>query len=109
MTKLGLSDREQADFISFWLPQLKQKEFAFIQFIIDEDYQNHICKMNIEPKPNSMRRVYMLFTAYDQVMPTDTYKPQPYPSFIRDGYTLIEWGGTNKLNCEIFDYVTVKK
>ncbi len=94
LTQIGLNNKEQADFITFWAPQMINKKQLFIQFLIDDEYEQNISSMNITPKPTSTKRVYML---YQEIGVEDDFTPyieQLLPSFTRKGYTMIEWGGT---------------
>lgn len=106
LTTLGLNYQEKADFITYWMPRIQQKEYAFIQFMIDEDYESNISSMTVSPAPNSMRRIFMLFTLYDKKPIHGNYEEQELPSFERKGFTLIEWGGSQKRNCQAFIYET---
>lgn len=109
LTRLGLNRTEQTDFITFWLPKLLQKDYAFIQFVIDDDYEAHISAMAVNPAPENMRRVYMIFTLFDQDELGRSYESQHFPSFNREGFTLVEWGGTQKPNCEFLTHDHVEK
>ena len=62
LTKMGLNQNEQTDFITFWAPQICLNEYVFIQFLIDEDYDEHIAGLDVSPIPDSRRRIFMQFT-----------------------------------------------
>lgn len=94
LTQLGLNETESADFITYWLPKMQKKPYAFIQFMLDEDYNNNISEMSVDPKPDSARRVFMLFSSFEREQTEIDYHPQIYPAFGRCGFTLIEWGGS---------------
>ena len=94
LSQLGLNDKESADFITYWGPRMIKQKYAFVQFLVDEDYENRISEIDITPLPDSQRRVYMLFTPLDfENLPFD-YQKQILPSFERTGFSLIEWGGS---------------
>lgn len=89
---LGLNFKERSDFITFWVPQLLEKEYVLIQWIVDTDYNEMIAKMEVNPEPDALRRVYMLASPTDN--PHIELKPQKLNSFERFGFTIVEWGGT---------------
>jgi hypothetical protein len=51
LTKVGLTDIEQADFITYWVPRLIQNDLNFIHFEFNEGYEKLISKMKITPAP----------------------------------------------------------
>ncbi len=101
LEQMGFNETEKTDFITFWGPRIVAHNFSFVQFVIDEDYESQIASLNIEPKPDANRRVYMKFTGYE-IDPQIESVPQTFESFQRTGFTLLEWGGTeigqNKIN-----------
>ena len=94
LTKLGLNDIEKTDFITYWAPRLLKEDFAFVQFIVDEDYDKLISQMQISPEPDHMRRVFILFTPYTREQGAGWFKEQKLTSFERKGFTVVEWGGS---------------
>ena len=50
-------------------------------------------KLTIDPKPDSELRVFMAWKPLNRAQPIE---PQTFPSFERDGFTVVEWGG-----CEV--------
>ena len=102
LTKLGLNSKEMTDFITFWAPQMIQHEKVAVQFLLDEQYDKEIAHLEISPKPKNALRIYMI---YKEVKSDESkYTPQNLTnfSFSRDGFTLVEWGGT-ELEVESFD------
>lgn len=94
LTELGLNEKEQTDFITYWAPRIIQKQYATIQFLVDEDYASEIGALNVTPKPDCIRRVYLLFTGGDQATESVHSVPRKIKPFHREGFTIIEWGGT---------------
>jgi len=95
LSNLGLNAREQTDFITFWAPRMIQHNEVFVQFLIDDDY-DVISTMEITPKPDHIRRIYLLYTAMENI-PTETKLQQQDFDFApldRSGFTIIEWGGS---------------
>jgi len=101
LSKLGLNEKEQTDFITYWAPRMIQKEFAFVQFLVDEEYETSIAGLTVNPKPDSQRRIYMLFTPLEKPFVFLEYETQILPSFSRKGLTLIEWGGSELGNPQL--------
>lgn len=55
---LGLNDRESCDFITFWLPVLLKNKLSLCSFQTEEFFFKN-CEMKIEPKPDSVLRVFL--------------------------------------------------
>ena len=98
LTALGLNQTEQTDFITYWGPRLAAHPYAFVQFIVDEQYDTKIAKLNVTPAPVSQRRIYLLFMPLDQAHVGFSFATQQLPPFERKGLTLIEWGGSELRN-----------
>ncbi len=86
---LGLNEREAEEFIVYWLPQLEANEYNFIRFATEEEI-NNIMPLEVNPKPDSIIRVYMQFKAVNK---NYNCEEQILEQQKRNGYTLIEWGG----------------
>ena len=98
LTNMGFNDRERTDFITFWSPRMIRSEFNLVQFLVDEDYADNIATISICPEPDHMKRVYLLFTPLDKE-PEFTIVSQAFDTLERDGFTVLEWGGSEiKLN-----------
>lgn len=103
LMELGLNATEQTDFITYWGPRLTQHNFATIQFLVDDAYDKEIAELNIIPKPDVQRRVYMIFKGSELGFSPVNIKTPSFSDFKRSGFTLLEWGGTeisgvNELN-----------
>ncbi|MBD3636655.1 MAG: hypothetical protein HUJ25_04880 [Crocinitomicaceae bacterium] len=94
LTLLGFLDKEKADFITYWAPILKKGRFALIHFVVDDDYEDQIASLDITPKPESMRRVFMLCATLDTPNSGLDLEEQELTSFERKGFTVVEWGGS---------------
>ena len=89
LSEAGLTSKEQTDFITYWAPRLAQNENNFVHFEFNEDC-NQFATLDINPKPNNLYRIYMLW------FPTEiahSLAPQPIQKINRDGFTVLEWGG----------------
>lgn len=96
---LGLNSTEKTDFITYWAPKMLQSERLFVQFLVDDDC-NSLAELNVNPKPDSQRRIYMLY----REIPTDVqveFTPQKLIPLRRKGFTLIEWGGSEIKDAEL--------
>lgn len=85
---LGLNEKERADFITYWAPQLIKNEYNIIKFDTEE-YASKV-SLNIEPQPDSMIRVFMIFKAANG---TEKIKKQKLDEVQREGFIAVEWGG----------------
>ena len=87
---LGLNDREANEFIIYWLPILEQNEYNLIRFE-SIDIINEQMPLIINPKPDSIIRVLM---EYKKVDKDYIIKEQELITPSRNGFTVVEWGGT---------------
>ncbi len=90
LPKIGLLPSEYNDFIVYWYPKMERNKFNLIHFANDSEYGN-FAKLNITPKPDSLLRVFMVIKPIDREV---IVKPQTLTPFTRNGFTVVEWGGT---------------
>lgn len=90
---LGFNQTEKTDFITYWGPVLQQKEYAFIQFAEDELYESEIAALNITPKPDASKRVFIYCSPLNSDQIGMEVVDQELSSFERKGFTVVEWGG----------------
>ncbi|MGH4123864.1 MAG: hypothetical protein ACREV6_13135 [Clostridium sp.] len=86
---LGLTPKEYNEFIVYWLPVMKENKYNLITFA-GEAYEN-IAKLTITPKPDSILRVMMVFKPLNKSIKIVEQELKP---FVRSGFTVVEWGGT---------------
>jgi len=89
LAQMGLNSQEIEDYITYWCPRMSTNEKNFIHFIFNKEYNNY-ASITIDPKPDQLFRVYMLWSKATD-MPV---KEQKLESFKRVGFTVVEWGGT---------------
>ena len=89
LTALGLNARERNEFIIYWLPQMENNPYNLISFQ-QKDYTDQ-AKLEITPTPDSLLRVFMAWQPLKQAVDIE---PQELASFDREGFTVVEWGGT---------------
>ncbi len=99
LTEFGLNDKEKADFITFWGPQIMKNEHSFVHFVTNEDC-NQFAELEIIPKPDHVYRLYIQITPISKEK-THTYKDQKLSKIDRTGFTVIEWGGSNFNNSQL--------
>lgn len=87
--RLGLNQRETADFIEFWEPRLQDAPYYFVSFM-GRNVMDRLAPLTVEPKPDTVIRVLMDFKPLDQPIKVESY---PLRSVERKGFTVVEWGG----------------
>lgn len=95
LSKLGLNPTEQADFITFWAPLITKHDEVYVQFLIDEEYEESIAEMQVTPQPNQSRRIYMLYTDARDMQSFNVVQQEIETIPLdRSGFVLVEWGGS---------------
>ena len=92
---LGLSDKEAADFITYWAPRIRANEYTFVSFDASSYAQQVTYSFADEAgapvEPDTFIRVFMTIRAADA---TEDVTPQVFgPTPTRSGFTVVEWGG----------------
>lgn len=91
LSKLGLNEKEIADFNEFWIPSIEKegKPYVFITFYnqarIDKE-----APLKISPKPDSVIRVYFDHKVLDAPI---NVEGQELTANERKGFAVVEWGG----------------
>lgn len=94
LSLIGLNDTEATDFITFWGPILQKKEYALVQFLLDEEYDQKVGLIETVPEMQSVKRVYMLCTGFTSLDEIPKVVSQTFKPFERKGGVLVEWGGS---------------
>ena len=95
---LGLTDKEAADFITFWAPQIRANEYTFVSFDASSYASQATYSFTDEAgapiEPDAFIRVFMTIRAADanEVVTPQLFGPTP----TRSGFTVVEWGGTEQ-------------
>ena len=89
LSGMGMAPREYNEFIVYWLPYMQDNTYNLISFQW-ENYDES-AKLNITPEPDNMLRVFMAFKALNE--PVEVPE-QELPVLNREGFTVVEWGGT---------------
>lgn len=89
LAKLGLNRKEANEFIVYWLPVMEPNPYNLISFQ-SEAYTAH-ARLAVTPEPDTVLRVFM---AWKPLAETVEVEPQELTAPERNGFTLVEWGGT---------------
>ncbi len=107
LAEIGLLPHEYNEFIVYWLPQMQDNAYNLISF--QGVAYTDSAKLSVEPQPDSAFRVFMAFKALNNDADVkalgknvssmeDVFdinlEPQVFETFERNGFTLVEWGGT---------------
>ena len=87
--EMGLTPKEYNEFIVYWLPKMHDNKYNLVTFAGKEYTDN--AKLEITPQPDSILRVFMVFKPLDEKI---TIKAPEIKPFMRKGFTVVEWGGT---------------
>lgn len=85
---MGLNENEKNEFIVYWVPRMMKNRYNLISFQM-ENYEE-MAKLTVNPKPDSMLRVFMAFKPLDEKI---SVPEQKLDRFERKGFALVEWGG----------------
>ncbi len=91
LPKMGLNPTEYNEFIVYWTPLMQDNAYNFIHFMFNDEYDERVAGIEVSPKPDNMFRMFMVYKplfAFQEVIPQTIQKAN------REGFTLIEWGGT---------------
>ena len=88
---LGLTPKEYNEMIVYWLPKMQHNAYNHVYFATTS--YTDTARLEIEPKPDSLLRVFMVFRPLDQ---PKQVKEQSLQTFERKGFSVIEWGGSEQ-------------
>lgn len=89
LQQMGLTPREYNEFIVYWLPQMQNNPYNIISF--QTDVYTDLAWLKVDPQPDSVLRVFMAAKASSVYVEME---PQEWETFVREGFTVVEWGGT---------------
>ncbi len=100
LTEVGLTSKEQADFITYWAPRMVQFDKTFVRFEFNEEC-NRYAELDISPTPDQLYRIYMgWMPIFEEMNPAPT--PQEIKPIVRKGFVVLEWGGFETILTEIY-------
>ena len=88
----GFQAKEYDEFIEFWAPRMKSKDYVYVYFMPQADYDK-LVPMDISPQPDTIIRTYMIYKSLDEPIKVE---PQIFTAPERKGFTVVEWGGDLK-------------
>ena len=96
--QLGLSDKEAADFITYWAPRIRANEYTFVSFdassYVGQATYSFTDEAGAPVEPDTFIRVFMTIRAADA---NEEVTPQVFgPTPTRSGFTVVEWGGAEQ-------------
>lgn len=88
LSYMRLSDGEQDDFITYWLPRMQENPYNLISFQFGnyDEYED----LHISPEPDCLIKVFMAYKPLDEPV---EIAPQALSGAERCGFTAVEWGG----------------
>lgn len=90
LAALGLTEKEANAFIVYWLPRMQENPYNLITF--QSTAYTDAAELDIEPAPDTVIRVFMVWQGLDKAI--DIAEPTLPATPARDGFTVVEWGGT---------------
>lgn len=89
LKRLGLNRKEANEFIVYWLPLMEQNPYNIITF--QTDVYTDAAALEIDPAPDTLIRVFMAWQSSESYV---NLPEQALTAPEREGFTVIEWGGT---------------
>ncbi|MBQ5810069.1 MAG: hypothetical protein IIW23_00655 [Clostridia bacterium] len=89
LAEQGLTPREANEFIIYWLPLMEHNAYNVISFQTDKYTEN--ATLSFSTNPDSLLRVFMAYYASEKAI---AIEPQSFEPFQREGFTVVEWGGS---------------
>lgn len=87
---LGLNYKEAEEFIVYWLPKLEANKYNYIRFATREEIEKNM-PLEISGEPDSVIRVIMTYKGLRKPIEV---KEQKLTTPSREGFVVVEWGGT---------------
>ena len=85
---------------------MQSNTYVIVQFQTNELYEKNIASINCSPQPESMLRLFMNYTPLLSIeaQTIKVVEPEVIP-FTRNGFTLVEWGGSEVSSVELFSKI----
>lgn len=104
LSEMGLSEREQTDFITYWAPRMSGNANNFVHFLFNESC-NSAALLSISPAPDAVYRVYMIWSEIPEGTELQP-SPQSIPSLNRNGFYAVEWGGSEAPLSQLLTHIS---
>lgn len=88
LTAYGFNEQETADFIEYWSDYLKDGA-DYLMYPMLTDGVDAAMPISFSVRPDSIYRIWFGFAFYDG----GEIKTPAVTPIVRDGFTVIEWGG----------------
>ena len=95
LAEQGLTPREANEFIIYWLPRMESNPYNVISFQTTAYTDGAV--LEVTPVPDTLLRVFMAW--YPSDLPVAMVE-QAFEPVERDGFTVVEWGGSEAGDCE---------
>ena len=95
LAEQGLTPREANEFIIYWLPRMESNPYNVISFQTTAYTDGAV--LEVTPVPDTLLRVFMAW--YPSELPVAMVE-QAFEPVERDGFTVVEWGGSEAGDCE---------
>jgi hypothetical protein len=93
LTEIGLNQKEKTDMLSYWLPEMLNKNTPYYKIsFLQTEQMNQLAPMNISPKPDTLYRIFLDWLPLS-AKPPFKFVPQNLNKLQRTGFTVVEWGG----------------
>lgn len=92
LSQMGLNPREIEDYITYWCPRMNANAANYVHFAFNDEYSS-FADLQVSPQPDHLFRVYM-FWSDAAGKSFASLKTQPLESFKREGFSVVEWGGS---------------
>ena len=97
LKEIGLSDKEANEFIVYWLPRMQDNAYNLISFegLDPSDSYNKDFELKVtDGDGNTADSVLRVMMAWKAVNEPVEIEPQTFNGFERNGFTVVEWGGS---------------
>lgn len=97
LTEVGLTAKERQDMKEYWIPVMLSHSNPFFRIsFLTTAQMNEIVPMAISPRPDSVYRIFLDYLPLDSSNDMKQIPPQTLPHVVRQGFTLVEWGGLKR-------------
>ena len=72
---------------------MSKNKSNYIHFLFNNEFDKY-AKLSIEPKPDTIFRVFMVWSSSKDITLVTDMQEQKIPVMQRKGFTVVEWGGT---------------
>ena len=92
--EMGFIEAEKKEFVRYWTKRMQEKKWKYyrVYFLQNEEVDNYM-PIYVTPQPDSSNRVQIIIKKGKK---NNKITEQKLIPFNRNGFTLVEWGGTIK-------------